>query len=83
MERRGGFQKNQSVPHPVRALPNHLVDLLAIMLLIPYAGHEIHRVVGIGKTWNNRTDLVTQSVRCTLYRHHRAVANIAERSSSL
>jgi hypothetical protein len=64
MERRGGFQKYQSVPHPVRALPNHFVDLLAIMLLIPYAGHEIHRAVGIGKTWHNRTDIVSQSVQC-------------------
>ncbi len=63
-------------------IQRHLVQLLAIITLIPKRGHEIHRAVGREKTWcfctgiNIATGINAQvqtprSVHCT-------VANIAE-----
>jgi hypothetical protein len=59
-------------------IPRHLVQLLAIRILIPKRGHDIHRSVGIGKTRCIRIGLNINAQLPTSRSVHCAVANIAE-----
>ncbi len=58
-------------PLPLK-IPRHLVQLLAIRILISNTAMKIYHAVGIGKMWCIRTGLNSG------YRHYRAVPNVAE-----
>ncbi len=66
LKRRGGVKKNPPVSHPVRESPlkiqRHLVQLLAIKILIASPAMIIHLAVGMGKMWCICTYIATSII---------------------